>query len=228
MTKKLVLIPVLSTAFGAAGGVTLDAVLPMAAFGLAWGLVAAVIAPRAARWGARQPARADIVLFLAVALAFVVLGGALLGDLLSTSPPGLLDLLAHESYGPFFYAFHGPFEWLLVPALLMLNWHRPGRRRLLVGAAVAFYIGRTSSALYFAPHALDWGDDPAAADLDQVRVWIDLNWVRTVLQDTLTATLLLLAARTDVRSDMTARMARPSPAPEDVVSTGGRGASRDR
>lgn len=214
MKKKLLWIPVLSTAFGVAGGVGLDVVLPMAAFGLVWGLVAAAIAPRVARWGER---RGDAALYLAVALAFVVLGGALLGGLLSPSPPRLLDLLAQESYGTFFYAFHGPFEWLLMPALLMLNWHRPARRRLIVAAAVAFYIGRVASALYFAPNALDWGDDPAAADLDQVRVWIDLNWVRTALQDTLTAVLLLLAAA--------ASRTAASPRIEEVVSTGGRGAS---
>jgi hypothetical protein len=161
------------------------------------------------------------VLFLAVALAFVVLGGALLGDLLGNSPPRLLDLLARDSYGTFFYAFHGPFEWLLMPALLMLNWHDPSRRRLILAAAVVFYIGRTTSALYFAPHALDWGDDPGAADLDQVRMWIDLNWVRTLLQDALTAALLLFAAA--VRP--AARPGRPSPQIEEVVSTTGRGAS---
>jgi hypothetical protein len=47
-------IPILSTAFGAASGVAIDEVAPSAAFGLIWGLVAAAIAPRVARRGARR------------------------------------------------------------------------------------------------------------------------------------------------------------------------------
>jgi hypothetical protein len=191
---RLLVVPILSTSFGAVSGVTVDAVLPMTAFGLVWGLAAAAIAPRIARRGTTTSAWPDTALFVAVALAFIVLGAALLGDLLATSPQAQLDLLQHGSFGSFFYAIHGPFEWMIMPALLMLNWHRPGRRWLIVAAAVAFYTGRVASALYFAPQALDWADNPAGADLDQVSLWMNLNWLRTAVQDTLTAILLLLAA----------------------------------
>ncbi|MEV4760120.1 hypothetical protein AB0J86_34170 [Micromonospora sp. NPDC049559] len=187
-------IPLLSTAFGAVSGVTIDAILPMTAFGLIWGIAAAAVAPRLTRWGERAPGRADLPLWLAVALAFVVLGAGLLGNILATTPQAQLDLLQRDAFGPFFYAIHGPFEWALMPLLVMVNWRRPGRRWPLVAAAVAFYAGRTASALYFAPHALSWAGDPMSADLDEVRRWTDLNWFRIVLQDTLTAVLLLLAA----------------------------------
>ena len=188
-------IPLLSTAFGVVAGVAIDQVLPMAAVGLAWGLLLAAVAPRVARWGAARTAWPDWALSIAVALAFTVLGGALLGGFLATSPAEQVELFAHASFGSFFYAIHGLFEWVLMPALLMLNWHHPTRRRLLVAAAITFYAGRLSSALYFAPHAMDWGEAPATADLGQVRVWMSLNWVRVVLQDTATAVLLLVAAR---------------------------------
>jgi hypothetical protein len=191
---RLLVIPILSTAFGAVSGAAVDAVLAMAAFGLIWGLVAAAIAPRVARWGTGASAGPDLALFLAVALAFFVLGAALLGDLLATSPQAQLDLLQRGTFGPFFYAIHALFEWVLLPALLMLNWHRPRRRWLILGAAVAFYAGRVASGLFFAPQALDWGANPAGADLDQVQLWMNLNWVRTVVQDSVTAVLLLLAA----------------------------------
>jgi hypothetical protein len=69
---------------------------------------------------------------------------------------------------------------------------RPSRW-LIVGAATAFYIGRVSSALYFAPHAIVWAADPTGADLADVAMWTTLNWIRIASQDTLTAVLLLLA-----------------------------------
>jgi len=50
------------------------------------------------------------------------------------------------------------------------------------------------SALYFAPMAIAWGNNPSLATLDEVQLWMNLNWVRTVGQDGITAVLLLLAA----------------------------------
>jgi hypothetical protein len=78
----------------------------------------------------------------------------------------------------------------------MVNWPHPTRRRLLIVAAVIFYLGRVASALYFAPVAIYWGGHPAeaAAHLDQVALWIRLDLIRLILQDTVIAALLLLAA----------------------------------
>ena len=107
-----------------------------------------------------------------------------------------VQLLQQPGYGLFFYALHGPFEWLLMPLALMVNWLHPTRRRLLIVAAVIFYLGRVASALYFAPAALYWGRHPAeaAAHLDQVALWIGLDLIRVIVQDTVTAALLLVAA----------------------------------
>lgn len=64
-------------------------------------------------------------LFIAIALAFTVLGSGLLGNLLATSPQAMLDLLAQTGFGIYFYAIHGLFEWVLMPALVILHWRSP-------------------------------------------------------------------------------------------------------
>jgi hypothetical protein len=213
MRTKLLVIPILSTAFGAVSGVAIDEVVPSAAVGLVWGLVAAAIAPRVARRAAGPSGWPDVALFLAVALAFIVLGGGLLGSLIATTPRAQLDLLQEGSFGLFFYAIHALFEWVLMPALLMLNWHRPGRRWLVLAAAVAFYAGRVASGLYFAPRALDWGEHPAGADLDQIQLWMNLNWIRGAVQDITTAVLLLLTAALPRARAAVVDPGRPVPAP---------------
>ena len=192
----LVAIPVLSTAFGYVGGYTIDQQLAMAGFGLLWGVVAMLVAPRLARRGARSVGQANAPVYVMAPLACIVLGGAILGHLAGPAPTALLQLLKQPGYGLFFYALHGPFEWVLMPWALIVNWHYPTWRRLLIVAAVIFYLGRVTSALYFAPNAIDWGRHPAeaAAHLEQVARWIRLDLIRLVLQDTVIAALLLLAA----------------------------------
>jgi hypothetical protein len=86
------------------------------------------------------------------------------------------------------------FEWIIMPVTLMLNWPWPSRRWVVGVAAILFYAGRVSSALYFAPHALAWGADPSLASPEAVQQWMTLNWARTAIQDTATAVLLLLVA----------------------------------
>src|SRR5215208_681766 len=192
----LVAIPVLSTAFGYVSGYTIDQQLLMAGFGLLWGVVAMLLAPRLARRGARSAGQANAPVYVMLPLACIVLGGSILGHLAGPTPPAFLQLLQQPGYGLFFYALHGPFEWLLMPWALMVNWPYRTRRRLLIVAAVIFYLGRVASALYFAPNAIDWGRHPAetAAHLEQVALWIRLDLIRFILQDTLNAAVLLLAA----------------------------------
>jgi hypothetical protein len=189
----LVVIPLLSTAFGAIQGTAIHAAAPTAIFGLIWGAGAALLAPRLVQRGARSALWADLPLVLALPLAFIVLGGALLGNLLGATPQAQLDLFTQRQFGFFFAAVHTLFEWVLLPLLIMLNWKRPTRRKLVIAAAVTFYGGRIASALYFAPHAMAWGADPGLASLEAVQQWMTLNWVRTIVQDTATALLLLLA-----------------------------------
>jgi hypothetical protein len=192
----LVAIPVLSTAFGYIGGYAVDQRPTLAGFGLLWGIVAMLVAPRLARRGAHSAAQASAPIYVMLPLACIVLGGSIIGHLAGPTPATFLQLVQQPGYGLFFYALHGPFEWLLMPWALMVNWPHPARRRLLVVAAVIFYLGRVASALYFAPNALYWGQHPAeaATHLDQVALWISLDLIRVVLQDTVTAALMLVAA----------------------------------
>ena len=192
----LVAIPVLGTAFGYVSGSAIDQQLVMAGFGLLWGVLAMLVAPRLARRGARSAGQANTPVYVMLPLACIALGGAILGHLAGPTPTAFLRLVQQPGYGLFFYALHGPFEWVLMPWALIVNWHHPSRRRLLIVAAVIFYLGRVASALYFAPTVLDWGQHPAeaAAHLDQVALWIRLDLIRLILQDTVNAALLLLAA----------------------------------
>lgn len=193
---SLVAVPILSTAFGYIGGNVIDQRIGMAAFGLIWGIAAMRVAPRLARLGARSAGHANAPVYIMLPLACMALGGSILGHLAGPTPSGFLQLVQHDGYTLFFYALHGPFEWLLMPWALMVNWAEPRRRRLLVITATIFYAGRVTSALYFAPAALDWGDHPAeaAAEIDQVALWVHLDLVRVAVQDAVIAALLLPAA----------------------------------
>jgi hypothetical protein len=168
----------------------------MAAFGLLWGIGAMVIAPRLARAGARSARQANTPIYVMLPLACMVLGGSILGHLAGPTPATFLQLLQQPGYGLFFYALHGPFEWLLMPWALIVNWHASPRRRLLIVAALLFYLGRVASALYFAPAAIAWGQHPveAAEHVDRVALWIRLDLIRLIVQDTVNAALMLFAA----------------------------------
>ena len=192
----LVAIPVLSTTFGYISGYTIDQQLIMAGFGLLWGCVAMLVAPRLAHWGARSAGQANTPVYVMLPLACIVLGGAIIGHLAGPTPTAFLQLVQQPGYGLFFYALHSSFEWLLMPWALIVNWHHPTRRWLLIVAAVIFYLGRVASALYFAPTAIYWARHPAeaSAHLDQVALWTRLDLIRLILQDTVNAALVLLAA----------------------------------
>ena len=192
----LLAIPGLSTAFASIGGFAIDQPIGLTAFGLIWGVVAMLIAPRLARRGAGSVGWANAPVYVMLPLACIVLGGSIIGHLAGPTPTTFLQLVQQPGYGLFFYAIHGPFEWLLMPWAMMVNWRYPTRRRLLIMAAVIFYLGRVASALYFAPNAIDWGQHPveAAAHLDQVDQWIQLDLIRVIVQDTVTAAVMLLAA----------------------------------
>jgi hypothetical protein len=193
---RLIAIPVLSTAFGYVSGYTIDQQPGMAAFGLLWGIGAMLIAPHLARRGAHSAGQANAPIYVMLPLACMVLGGSILGHLAGSTPPTFLQLLQQPGYGLFFYALHSPFEWLLMPWALIVNWHDSTRRRLLLVAAIIFYLGRIASALYFAPAAISWGQHPAeaAAHFDHVALWIRLDLIRLIVQDTVNAALLLFVA----------------------------------
>lgn len=192
----LVAIPLLSTTFGFVGGFTIHHPLAMAGFGLLWGCVVMLLAPRLAHRGARSTGWANAPVHVMLPLAFIVLGGSIIGHLVGPTPTTFLHLLDQPGYPTFFATLHVPFEWLLMPWALIVNWHHPARRRLLIAAAAIFYLGRSASALYFAPMALHWVEHPdsAADHLGEVALWIRLDLVRLVLQDALNAGLLLVAA----------------------------------
>lgn len=87
-----------------------------------------------------------------------------------------------------------PREWLLVPLALLVNWHLPRRRRLLVAAVAVLYLERVITYLYFAPTVLSWQDTTPAqttpALVAEVGRWMRLDLARTPVDWMLVAVLL--------------------------------------
>lgn len=193
--RPVLAIPLLSTAFGFVSGSAVDQQLSMAAFGLVWGVVAVLLAERLVRRGAQSPEWANAPLYLACALVFMSLGGAIFSALVTPDPQSDFEIVRNSAYGPYFASIHMLFEWLLLPAALFLNWTDRPRRYLLLIAATVFYVFRIASALYFAPTAMGWADLPAGTVVSgslqaDVETWTTLNLLRLLLQDCLVAALL--------------------------------------
>jgi hypothetical protein len=108
----------------------------------------------------------DTVILLTVANAAIVIGAGLLLDITFPDAASYLAMNQTEA-GPNHSMFYGVFntlrEWLLVPLAVLLSWHLPGRRRLLVAAVVVLYVERVITYLYFAP-AVGWNSPRPAAD----------------------------------------------------------------
>jgi hypothetical protein len=190
MTRWVLVVPVISTAFGAVSGRVVDASLPFAAFGLVWGVIAVSVAPRIAERGRRFAGWANAPIYITCVLSLIVLGGALLGDMITTSPQDALEVFQQAAFGVFFATIHATFEWILLPLALAASWSYASRRCWLIVAAVLFYAGRIASSLYFAPRAVAWGADPTQAIVDDVQLWLALNWIRTLFQDGAIAAIL--------------------------------------
>jgi hypothetical protein len=211
-------IPLLSTAFGFVTGTAVDAQVPSAIFGLVWGVVVMALAPRLVRRGAQAPGWAIAPLYLMCALAFMSLGGGIVSDLLSSTTQSDFEMARLPAFGFYFASIHITFEWLLLPAALMLNWTDRPRRYLILVAGVSFYVMRMISAVYFAPTAMDWADLPAdtivSGDLEvEVQRWTTLNlWVRGPLQEWLVTALLVVATLRNRTSQGHDAVPRRSPA----------------
>jgi hypothetical protein len=193
----LVPVAVLGTAFGAVSGTGVDASAAMAVFGLVWGVIAMLVAPRLARAGASSMTRADVSVTVTLLVALVALGGTIHAQMQSATPQLFVASMQATSAHLFFPVLHSLFEWLLLPVMIMLNWTYRRRNLLLVTAGV-FYLFRIASAVYFAPMAMGWGQlpigTPITGDLyDDVETWLRLNWLRVGFQDVLTPALLVVA-----------------------------------
>lgn len=144
------------------------------------------------------------------------LGGGVVSDLLSPTTQSDFEMTREPAFGWYFASIHLTFEWLLLPAALILNWSDRPRRYLILVAALSFYVMRMVSAVYFAPTAMEWTDLPdgtiVTGSLEaEVETWTTLNrWVRGPFQEWLVTALLVTAT---VRSRVRPHVApRPTPA----------------
>jgi len=116
-----------------------------------------------------------------------------------------------------------PREWIFVPLALLLNWHLPKRRRLLVAAVAVLYVERVITYLYFAPTVLSWQDTTPAqttpALLEEVSRWMRLDLARTPVDWLLVAVLMVVVvAYPRIRSS--ARQATAGAAVAQATSIG--------
>ena len=198
-------VAVATTTMGAFAGSFAGSPVLGAAFGLAWGLALGAIATRVSRPARRRPALANGALLAASLVAGILFGFGLL-DLslhsrLLAKQPQDIGILLQPPLGDVFMvgltALNTSLEWLLVPALVLLNWHIPNRRSLVVVAAALYYAMRVWSYLYFIPRIFHWAELPtgqpfSAEQLDQIRMWVGLSWFRGAV-DGLLFVLLLVA-----------------------------------
>jgi hypothetical protein len=219
-------VAVATTTMGAFAGSFAGGPVLGAALGLAWGLALGAIATRLSRPARRRPFLANGALLAASLVAGILFGFGLLdlslhSRLLSTSPQDI-GILIHPPLGDVFMvgliALNSSLEWLLLPVLVLLNWQVPNRRTLVVVAAALYYAMRVWSYLYFVPHIFDWGEQPlgqpfSAEQLDQIRTWVGLSWVRGAV-DGLLFVLLLVAMLVPA----SAAMARRPPPAEPAAS----------
>jgi hypothetical protein len=105
-----------------------------------------------------------------------------------------------------------PREWLLVPLALLLNWHLPRRRRLLLAMVAVLYVERVITYLYFAPTVLSWQETTPAqttpALLEEVARWMRLDLAREPVDWLLLAVLTVVV----VAYPRTRSSARPAAA----------------
>src|SRR5215207_4673783 len=203
--SPVLIVAVATTTMGAFAGTFGGGPVLVAVFGLAWGLALGAIATRVSRPARRRASLANGSLLLASLVAGILFGFGLLdlslhSRLLATSPQDI-GILLQPPLGDVFMvgliALNSSLEWLLLPVLVLLNWHIPKRRTLVIGAAALYYAMRAWSYLYFVPRIFDWAELPAGQpfstdQLHQIRLWIGLSWVRGAA-DGLLFVLLLVA-----------------------------------
>ena len=170
-----------------------------AVVGLAWTALAAAIATYVNRRRHRLGHWPDTVALLAAANAAMVVGAGLLLDITFPTADAYLAMNQTQA-GPnhsFFYGLvNTPREWLLVPLALLVNWHLPKRRRLLVAAVAVLYVERVITYLYFAPTVLSWQDttptQTTPALLEEVSRWMRLDLARSPVDWLLVAVLMFV------------------------------------
>jgi hypothetical protein len=181
-------IAALAAIFGFLEAQVFIATLPSLLIGAAWGLVWTAVAGLVAAIFGRvrdNPVHSPNASALLVAFTTVMmLAAGLILHLMFGSPEAYLALQQSGGEGDlYFYATLNPLtEWVLVPLALFFNWKDPRRRKLVVTAAAIYYAERLATYLYFAPVITSWPNaQPSAELLDEVSLWLTLDWVRIVV-----------------------------------------------
>ncbi|MEU5876465.1 hypothetical protein [Spirillospora sp. NPDC047279] len=183
-------------------GLSPAAGVPMGiAAGLLWTAVAAAVARPLLRRRAQASSRAPEVAALLAALgAELLFGPGLYTHLTYLTGESYLGLMMSDDPGAayvYFMVLNPLMEWVIVPAVVLLNWPVARRRALVVAGAAVYFAVRAWTYLYFAPTALSWqdhaGQAPTQAQIDQAQTWLNLDWLRLALDLTVGACFAALA-----------------------------------
>jgi hypothetical protein len=182
------LIATLAAIFGFLEAQVFIATIPSLLIGAAWGLVwtaLAVLVAAVFGWVRDNPIHSPNASALLVAFSTVMmLAAGLILHLMVGSPEAYLALQQSGGEGDlYFYATLNPLtEWVLVPLALFFNWKDPRRRKVVVTAALIYYAERVATYFYFGPVIASWPNAKPSADLlDEVSLWLTLDWVRIVV-----------------------------------------------
>jgi hypothetical protein len=176
---------------------------------LIWAALATLVATRLRHTPMRAASAAGAVV---VAAAMLLAPGVVLHLMFGAPADYLAVQQSPATTGTVgYYATLNPLtEWVLVPLALHLTWFRPAARRPALIAAVLFYLERVATYLYFAPTILGWPGTPTTPELvDQVAVWLQLDWVRVAV-DAVAVVLFARAALVSAAGAPT-RTALPAP-----------------
>jgi hypothetical protein len=177
-----------------------------ALIGMGWGLLVGWMAGWLNRREGWAWKIADQSVWLAVLAATSLFGGSLFAMMLYgpalSDPETVFVLMRPPLKGglTFFLIFNTLMEWLVIPAVLSLNWHLSRRRALIAAGALLYYAARAWTYVYFVPNIFAFMATPAGAALSaeligRVRAWVLLSWIRTGIDGVL-AVLFLFAAAT--------------------------------
>ena len=226
-------VAVLLTVLGAATGTLIDQPVLFGAAGLVWSVVLAALATWLTGWEGRWRRAANGSVFLAAFVAGFAFGNGVLYQSLMTVvaserpqylPLFYLDAPAEAvNYFPYFY--NTSLELLLLPGALLLNWHLPTRRNLILIGALLFYAQRLCSYLYFVPAIFDFermtpAQLTSTVVVEDVRQWILLSWTRTGVDGLLFALLLLAVAVPFLAARTPLGPSRPVGAPRSTEAIG--------
>jgi hypothetical protein len=170
---RLVVVPLTASTFALASlalHLGRPGIVGGAVVGALWSLLLAFVAVRLTRRAEWAPYAANAPVLLSVAAGGLLVGGGLMYGLLMkaalTEPSttwATLSALMQPTI-PYFIVVNTSLETVLVPLVVLCNWHLPRRRPFVLLAAVCYFAMRAWTYLTFAPRRVEIAARPLSPD----------------------------------------------------------------